>query len=136
MRQRAVLVYLAATNRLKPSSFSGISPLYGARALTRILLASTPLAVVAVSEPIENLDSRNVTPSSQVIAAAATPNVAPKSKELEGTLTVWWQEMLGVEEVGLDDRLFCSRRSFPSWGSSVCQDKKDLSSRPRTCCPV
>ncbi len=85
---------------------SGIPPLYGARALTRILLASTPLAVVAVSQPIEDLDNRNVTPSPRAIAAAAAPSAALGSKELEGTLAAWWQELLGVEDVGLDDDFF------------------------------
>lgn len=84
---------------------SGIPPLDGARALTRILLARTPLAVVAVSQPLEELDNRNATPSPRAIDAAA-PNAALGSKDLEGTLAVWWQELLGVEKIELDDDFF------------------------------
>ena len=85
-------------------ALSGIPPLDGARALTRILLARTPFAVVAVSHPLEELDNRKVTPSPRAIDTA--PHAALASKDLEGTLAIWWQELLGVEQVGLDDDFF------------------------------
>ena len=36
----------------------GITPLDGARALTRMLMAKTPAAVVAVAQPLEELDAQ------------------------------------------------------------------------------
>jgi acyl transferase domain-containing protein/thioesterase domain-containing protein len=84
---------------------AGIPPVSGAQALTRILLTLTPHAVVAVSQPLENLDTRKVTPSTREIGVS-TSNTTPQSKGVEGTLASWWQDMLGTEHVGLDDDFF------------------------------
>ncbi|MGA2671641.1 MAG: SDR family NAD(P)-dependent oxidoreductase [Terracidiphilus sp.] len=78
----------------------GIRPQDGARALTRILMTKTPLAVVASAQTLEELDTRNSAPSPWPIAAA------PPSESVERTLAAWWQEMLGVERVELDDDFF------------------------------
>ena len=83
---------------------SGIPPLEGARALTRILLARTPLAVVAVSQPLEELNDRNVTPSSGA-TNSTTASSAP-TEGIEATLAGLWQDLLGVDQVGLDDDFF------------------------------
>ena len=86
-----------------------IPPLEGARALTRILLAATPTAVVAVAQPPEELDARNRTPSPRANEATAhhpALSGAAPGEGVEGTLASWWQELLGVEKVGLDDDFF------------------------------
>jgi acyl transferase domain-containing protein/thioesterase domain-containing protein len=79
-----------------------IGPQDGARALTAILLSKTPRAVVAVSEPIETAPAASKQP------AATTPKpVEPaENKDIEATLASWWQEMLGVDKVGLNDDFF------------------------------
>jgi acyl transferase domain-containing protein/thioesterase domain-containing protein len=81
---------------------SGISPLHGARALTRILLVASPAAVIAVSQPLEGLNLR--TP----VAAPAPPanTAAAPNQSVEGTLVSWWQELLGIEKVALEDDFF------------------------------
>jgi acyl transferase domain-containing protein/thioesterase domain-containing protein len=83
----------------------GIPPLVGARTLTQILGVRTPRAVVAVSQALEDFASRSYAPSQTAIGAAA-PDAAPPSEGVEGTLAAWWQDLLGVEQAGLDDDFF------------------------------
>ncbi len=83
----------------------GILPLEGARALTRILQAATPTAMIAVAQPPEDPESRNRALAPQATTAAALSGAA-QGEDIESTLAAWWQELLGVEEVGLDDDFF------------------------------
>jgi acyl transferase domain-containing protein/thioesterase domain-containing protein len=83
----------------------GIAPLDGGRALTKILMSGSPLAVVAVSQPFRDVAAYNATPLPSV-TVAATPKASLQSKDVEGTLVSWWQELLGVEQVGLEDDFF------------------------------
>ena len=84
----------------------GIPPLEGARALTRILLAATPTAVVAVAQPLEELDARNRLRVSTAAASTAASSDAASGGSIEATLASWWQELLGVERVASDDDFF------------------------------
>lgn len=90
----------------------GISPQAGAKALLHILNSTAPAALVAVPEALAPADlgetARNVpVPAPQATAPAApVPAVTPASNSIEATLTAWWQELLGVEQVGLDDDFF------------------------------
>jgi acyl transferase domain-containing protein/thioesterase domain-containing protein len=78
----------------------GIEPLDGARALTLLLGAEIPPAVVATARPLDGLGARDLAPTPRADAPAAP------SKSVERTLADWWQEMLGVENIGLDDDFF------------------------------
>jgi len=80
----------------------GISPREGARALVRILLASTPTAVVAVAQPLDELNAGSTGTATKAIAHQA----APASEGIEGTLISWWEDLLGVEKVEFDDDFF------------------------------
>ena len=79
----------------------GIPPLEGVRTLTRILLSETPTAVVAVPEPFPEPEPA-AAPSQH---SAAAQDAAP-AEGIAATLAAWWQELLGVEQVALDDDFF------------------------------
>jgi acyl transferase domain-containing protein/thioesterase domain-containing protein/acyl carrier protein len=81
----------------------GIPPLEGARALTRILSADTPAVVVAVPQPLQELLSSAPAPAPHKPFAASAPGA---EESIEATLAAWWQELLGVDQVGLDDDFF------------------------------
>jgi thioesterase domain-containing protein/NAD(P)-dependent dehydrogenase (short-subunit alcohol dehydrogenase family)/acyl carrier protein len=87
------------------SSRTGISPQEGARVLTRILLSDTRHSVVALREPLPRF-----APGTAATAPAVKPGPAPASAapadSIEATLIAWWQELLGVDEIGLDDNFF------------------------------
>ncbi len=83
----------------------GIDPVVGARVLTRLLMTKTPLAVVAVAEPIEESESRKAPQSPRPTGTPAPETLSP-GVSVEGTLASWWQDLLGVENVGLDDDFF------------------------------
>jgi len=95
------------------ASRPGIAPADGARILTRILLAATPAAIVVLPEPLEELQEpakSEVARGADEPVAAPPPAVAPVEEEgwesIEATLTGWWQELLGVDEVLWDDDFF------------------------------
>ena len=85
---------------------TGIQPGEGAKALTRILLSATPNSVVAVPEPLAELAPE--TPAAAKVAKEAAGRAAPAvpTGAMEEVLITWWQELLGADEVGLDDDFF------------------------------
>ena len=91
--------------RVETFDGSGILPLEGARALTRILLAATAPSVIVVSETLEGLVRRYAAPSPRTIGSPVSNTPLPM-EGIEGTLVSWWQDLLGVEKVGLDDDFF------------------------------
>lgn len=82
---------------------AGIDAMQGARELVRILSAKTPRAVIAASEPLDELKARATVPEQP---ADVPVNAAPIAVGVEETLAQWWLEMLGVDQAGLDDDFF------------------------------
>jgi acyl transferase domain-containing protein/thioesterase domain-containing protein len=97
----ASTAFSAGGHSVEDADPPGIQPRNGARALTRILMSKTPLAVVAVAQALEDLNAPNSIPSPQPVAVSAPP-----TEGVERTLAAWWQEMLGVERVELEDDFF------------------------------
>lgn len=85
---------------LERADHSDIAPNEGACALTRILLAATPSSVVAVPQLLDLVNSRNAVALPQKTSAAA------RVESVGTTLRSWWQELLGVDQVGMDDDFF------------------------------
>ncbi len=84
---------------------SGIKPIEGARALVNILSVAGPRNVIVVAEPLRELNEIKPALSSQ---AAQTPTVKTVREDgtIEGVLAGWWRDLLGVDQVGLDDDFF------------------------------
>jgi acyl transferase domain-containing protein/thioesterase domain-containing protein len=79
---------------------AGIPPTEGARILARILAATTPAVLIVSTEPLE-VGANQITASSP-----RTVSTAETNHGVEATLARWLQDLLGVEEVGLDDDFF------------------------------
>lgn len=83
----------------------GIPPMEGVRALDRILFAEIPGSVtsgsvVVSAEPLEpRVDERREIAASQKRASG-------QNESVEKTVAGWFEELLGVERVGLDDDFF------------------------------
>jgi len=82
----------------------GIEPVAGVHALMRILSSNAPRSLIAVSEPLTELG--NPDPSPSPLAIALPPNAGSPGESVERTLAAWWQDMLGIAQVGLDDDFF------------------------------
>jgi NADP-dependent 3-hydroxy acid dehydrogenase YdfG/acyl carrier protein len=83
----------------------GIDPVAGVQALFRILSTNAPRSLIAVAEPLtEELGHPSYVSSPHAIALPG--NAAHAGESVERTLAAWWQEMLGVDHVGLDDDFF------------------------------
>ncbi|HEX3891038.1 MAG TPA: SDR family NAD(P)-dependent oxidoreductase [Terracidiphilus sp.] len=86
------------------SERGGIPTSDAVRALCRILRVVTPSAVVVVPGPLRELSSfaTHQAPPTR----AVTLDVAEGSEGIPETLAAWWQDLLGVEHVALDDDFF------------------------------
>ncbi len=98
-------VHSEESERFEAFDRSGIKPIEGVQALTRILLSAAPASMIAVSQPLEGLDQVDTAPSSRAMGSASS-NTSPPSEDVESTLMLWWQDLLGVVNVGLDDDFF------------------------------
>jgi acyl transferase domain-containing protein/thioesterase domain-containing protein len=87
------------------SGLPGIATSAGIEVLLRTLLVETPTSLVVASRPIEGLMDYGR-------AAIKEPKVSQGSNEgkdshdVEATLRGWFEDLLGVETVGLDDDFF------------------------------
>jgi acyl transferase domain-containing protein/thioesterase domain-containing protein/acyl carrier protein len=82
-----------------PEDFS-IPTLDGTRALRRILAGQIPQVVVV--SPQDLMAAERPVPE----VTRDTKAVPPLVGELENALSSWWRELLGIEDVGLDDDFF------------------------------
>lgn len=83
---------------------AGIAPGSGALALARILQVETPTVVIASAQPLEQPDHSASLFSPPDAASATVMNA--RGESIEKVLSAWWQELLGLEKIGLDDDFF------------------------------
>ncbi|MGA2048283.1 MAG: SDR family NAD(P)-dependent oxidoreductase [Terracidiphilus sp.] len=82
----------------------GIEPVAGVHALMRILSSNAPRSLIAVSQPLTELGKPDPGPSP--LAIANPRDAESPGESVERTLAAWWQDMLGVDHVALDDDFF------------------------------
>jgi len=97
--------FAGAEQPIEITARPGISPQVGAHALTQILSVRTPHAVVAVSQKLEDVATKRHTPSPDARDVPSSNATLP-GEGIEGTLAAWWQDLLGVENIGLEDDFF------------------------------
>ena len=93
----------ASAARLEPAADrppTSIAPTEGALAFTRILDADGPPRVYVIPEGL-----REPSDSAESLVRPARREASPKS-QIEAVLVEWWQELLGLEQVSLDDDFF------------------------------
>jgi len=90
----------SAGSAIEAGERRGISPQEGLQALERILQSDVPAGIVVFPE---HLKAATVAPRRQAPTAV---NAAALSDEVEATLAEWWRELLGVEQVGIDNDFF------------------------------
>jgi acyl transferase domain-containing protein/thioesterase domain-containing protein/acyl carrier protein len=83
-----------------------IAPIEGVRALTRILQSRSPLAVVAVPQPLNPIAELIPAATSHPAPTAPLAEPASTGDSIEATLISWWQDLLGIDHVALDDDFF------------------------------
>jgi thioesterase domain-containing protein/acyl carrier protein len=83
----------------------GIPPQEAVRALAHILRTNTPPALVVVAEPLDEMDTARASTSLRP-APSVPPDLASGGEGIDETLAAWWQDLLGIEHVSLDDDFF------------------------------
>jgi len=92
---------ISGANLIDEDEPLGIFPSEGAQMLTRLLQAALPTSAVVVSQPIEVPDEPK--PLSPKVEKSTSD---PGRQDVEHTLSTWWSELLGVEQIGIDDDFF------------------------------
>src|SRR5208283_2113573 len=90
----------ARPDRAEDRPPTGIAPADGAKAFTRILASDGPPSVYVLPDGL-----RAATRATENVVRPTRRETSPEG-QVESVLAEWWQELLGVEQVGLDDDFF------------------------------
>ncbi len=86
---------------------AGIATRDGVQALTRILMAAAPGTLIVAQRDLAQVQKQHAVPASVAAATSSTAaSGAIDSRDVEGTLRGWFQDLLGVEQVNSDDDFF------------------------------
>jgi thioesterase domain-containing protein/acyl carrier protein len=83
-----------------PVEDQGMTSAEGIKAFDRILSSDMPSGIIVLRGDLPG------NPARPIAAALPLTSAAKPEGEVENVLAVWWQELLGVETVGLDDDFF------------------------------
>jgi acyl transferase domain-containing protein/thioesterase domain-containing protein/acyl carrier protein len=97
LRLRAPATYSASA---EPIENQGMSSADGIKAFDRILSSDMPPGIIVVRGDLPGK------PAGSLATASPPRSTAKPEGEVESVLAEWWQELLGVEKVGLDDDFF------------------------------